>query len=40
MTDDELADWLLSHDCKTKLYGYLPRDGTLDWLKQEAKDDG
>lgn len=40
MTDEELADWVFSHDCKTNLYGYLPREGTFDWLKQEVSDNG
>lgn len=40
MTDEELADWVFSHDCKTNLYGYWSREGTLDWLKQEVSDNG
>lgn len=38
MTDEELADWIMSHDCKTNLYGYLSREETLDRLKQEVSD--
>ena len=40
MTDEELAGWIMSHDCKTNLYGYLSREETLDWLKQEVSDNG
>lgn len=38
MTDEKLADWIMSHDCKTNLYGYLSREETLDWLEQEVEE--
>ena len=37
MTDEELAEWIAKHDCKTNLYGHWPKDAILDWLKQEVK---
>lgn len=39
MTDEELAEWIIKHDCHTFLYGYDPKDAVLDWLKQEATDE-
>ena len=39
MTDDELAEWIIKHDCYKNLYGYDPKDAVLDWLKQEVDDD-
>ena len=38
MTDQELAEWIIKHDCHTNLYGYDPKDAILDLLKQEAKE--
>ncbi len=38
MTDEELAEWIIKHDCHTNLYGYDPKDAVLDWLKQEAEE--
>ena len=38
MTDEELAEWIHKHDCHTNLYGYDPKEDTLEWLKQEAQD--
>lgn len=37
MTDEELAEWIIKHDCHTFLYGYDPKDAVFDWLKQEAE---
>lgn len=38
MTDEELAEWILKHDCHTNLYGYDPKEAILDWLRREAQD--
>ena len=38
MTDEEMAKWILNHDCHTNLYGYDPIEAVLDWLKQEADE--
>ena len=38
MTDEELAEWINKHDCHTNLYGYDPKEATLEWLKQEVDD--
>ena len=38
MTDEELAGWIIKHDCHTLLYGYNPKDAVLDWLKQEVDE--
>lgn len=38
MTDEELAEWIIKHDCHINLYGYDPKAAVLDWLKQEAEE--
>lgn len=38
MSDEELAERIIKHDCHTNLYGYDPRTAVLDWLKQEAEE--
>lgn len=38
MTDEELAGWIIKHDCHTFLYGYDPKDAVFDWLKQEIQE--
>lgn len=38
MTDEELAGWIIKHDCHTFLYEYDPKDAVFDWLKQEIQE--
>lgn len=38
MSDEELAEWLVSHDMKCFDDGHLSKDGYVDWLKQEVEE--
>lgn len=40
MSNEELAEWLVSHDMKCFDDGHLSKDGYVDWLKQEVESDG
>ena len=39
MSDEELAEWLVSHDKKCFLDGPLSKEGYIHWLKQEVESD-
>ena len=38
MSDKELAEWIVRHDCRTNIYGYDTVEAILDWLMKEAQD--
>ena len=40
MSDEELAEWIVSHDNKCKECGTLSKDGYIDWLRQPAEGGG
>lgn len=40
MTDEELAEWLVTHDRICSIHGGLTKEGYLEWLKKEVASDG
>lgn len=37
MSDEDLADWLVSHDLKCYWEGHLSKEGYLEYLRQRSK---